>query len=280
MSVRFVDDVSLAKFDDVASLKSKSATRRSRTGKRGGGALGAMMPGGQRGGRTSSRRSSRSLSRTAGSEEQDEVEKGRGFVVTISGYSPYKNVGELMDPAGVEDERDGWGVITRLLHLDDIVDGNSPFKLYNKTSIEHFKLEIGEVDLDTEMPRGIGIEDVRFGRAKVQKGKQRRDSERVLVDPMTKEIISKVAKLDEYGAEVIDRSGNIVYEVQEQDLDWNYHNNHTHVFRNGGCFCWSKQNGERFAVPVNYTHYRSFLQPEEPKKPEETKKKKVRIRYL
>ena len=58
--------------------------------------------------------------------------------MTISGYSPYKNMGELMDPAGVEDKRDGWGVVTRLLHLDDIVDGNSPFKLYKKTDIKHF----------------------------------------------------------------------------------------------------------------------------------------------
>jgi hypothetical protein len=32
---------------------------------------------------------------------------------------------------------------------------------------------------------------------------------------MTKEIISRVAELDEYGGEEIDRSGNVVYKVND-----------------------------------------------------------------
>jgi len=138
-----------------------------------------------------------------------------GFVVTIVGYSPYKNIGELMDPAGVEDDQSRWGVVTRLLHLDGIFDGNSPFKLYEKTKVEHFKLEIGEVSLDAEMPAGIGLEDVRFEKVKAEKDERKVSGERILIDPMTKEIISKVAELDEYGREKIDRSGNVVYKVND-----------------------------------------------------------------
>ncbi len=144
-----------------------------------------------------------------------EMWEGAGFVVTIAGYSPYKNIGELMDPAGVEDDQSRWGVITRLMHLDDITDGNSPFKLYKKTEVEHFKLETGEVDWDAEMPAGIGLEDVRFEKARVEKARHRGSGERVLIDPMTKEIISKVVEFDEYGREKIDKSGNIVHKVND-----------------------------------------------------------------
>jgi hypothetical protein len=143
---------------------------------------------------------------------KDEGEKA-GFVVTIVGYSPYKNVGELLDPAGVEDDQSKWGVVTRLLHLDDIVDGNSPFELYERARIRHFKLEIKEVDLEAGVPPGIGLEHIKF-----EKGKdvdKRYGGEQVLIDPMTKEIISKEAERDEYGKEKTDRSGNIIYEVND-----------------------------------------------------------------
>ncbi|MHC4159778.1 MAG: hypothetical protein ACYSSO_11950, partial [Planctomycetota bacterium] len=95
----------------------------------------------------------------------------------------------------------------------DIVDGNSPFELYRKAEVRHFKLEINEVDLEAGVPPGIGIEHI-----KLEKGKNvdyRYDGEQVLIDPMTKEIISKAAELDEYGKEKVDRSGNVVYEVND-----------------------------------------------------------------
>jgi len=150
-------------------------------------------------------------SKKGDSAEGEEVEGGPGFVVTITGYSPYKDIGELMDPAGVEGDPNKWGVVTRLLHLDDIVDGKNPFELYRKTEIEHFKLETSEVDLEAEMPAGIGLEDT-----KSEKAAERKDSvERVLIDPMTKEIISKVAELDEGGRKKIDRSGKVVYKAND-----------------------------------------------------------------
>ena len=130
-------------------------------------------------------------------------------MVTITGYSPYGAIGELMDPAGVRNDSSRWGIVTRLLHLDDIVDGNSPFKLYKKAQIEHFKLETGEVSMEVpEMPTGIGL---------VEAGGQRisKPDEQVLVDPMTKEIISNIAELDEYEREKIDRLGNVIYKAND-----------------------------------------------------------------
>ncbi len=122
--------------------------------------------------------------------------------MTIAGYSPYKDIGELLYPPGVKDEPNKWGFVTRLLHLDDIVDGNSPFELFKITEAEHFKLDKGQVDLDADMPAGIGT--VEFKSAKP-----------ILVDPMTKEVINKVAVLDEYGTEKLDRTGKPVYQIND-----------------------------------------------------------------
>jgi len=152
-----------------------------------------------------------------------------GFLVTIVGYSPYKDIDELMDPAGVEDNPDEWGFITRLTHLDDMVDGNSPFKLYKKTEVKHFQLKSDPVEASEELSggditnvfRGIGVEDIRFEKAQVTRGRMIRDSGyenvgiRVLIDPMTKEIISKVAELDEEGKAKLDRSGKPIYTVND-----------------------------------------------------------------
>ena len=109
----------------------------------------------------------------------------RGFVVTITGYSPYKNISELLDPVGVKNDQNQWGLVTRLMHLDSMFDGNSPFELYKKTDKQHFDLQTGEVDLLGEMPPGIGV------RKKIE-GK-----DDVLIDPMTNEIISKITNADE-----------------------------------------------------------------------------------
>ena len=136
-------------------------------------------------------------------------------MVTIAGYSPYKDIRELMDPAGVENAPNRWGVVTRLLHLDGIFDGNSPFELYERTEVEHFRLETGDVDWGTNMPVGICIvEDIGFGKA--GKGGRGVGGKPFLIDPQTREVISKVAELDEHGTEKIDRMGNVVYEVNDQ----------------------------------------------------------------
>jgi type IV pilus assembly protein PilM len=135
-------------------------------------------------------------------------EKKSGFVVTIVGYSPYKNIGELLDPVGVDNQPSRWGLVTRLLHLDEMVaDGNSPFKLYERTDVNHFELRIEEVDLEAGVPPGVGVVDVRFP----AKGTEPMGTGiRILLDPMTKEVIGKMPVLDEYGQPKLDRGKPMV----------------------------------------------------------------------
>ncbi len=146
-----------------------------------------------------------------------------GFLVTIVGHSPYENIDELMDPAGVEDDRSKWGFITRLTRLDDIVDGNSPFKLYKKTDVKHFNPKSNPVeareergDTSRNIFTGIGVEDIRFEKTRTTREIETQEiGVRVLIDPMTKEIISKVAELDEDGKEKLDGRGKPSYTVND-----------------------------------------------------------------
>jgi type IV pilus assembly protein PilM len=201
MSVYFADDIAFAQFG-AADFTSGGGRRR--TGGEGVGvpAYYDMFPPGE-----AAPKYSRKVYAKKSKADEEEAEGGPGFVVTISGYSPYKNIGELIDPTGVEGDPNKWGVVTRLLHLDDIVEGGSSFELYKKADIEHFKLETGEVDPEAEMPVGIGLEDI--------EAEGEDSDERVLIDPMTKEIISKVAEVDESGRKRIDRSGKVVYKAND-----------------------------------------------------------------
>jgi len=215
MSVNFANDVAFAQFGAADFMKRGGKRRRSGAGTDqydmlDMGMLGMMGRAEPKYGRKAY---TKKTQKGDSAKEGEEVESGSGFVVTITGYSPYKNIGELMDPAGVEGDSSKWGVITRLLHLDDVVDGENPFELYRKAKIEHFKLETGEVDLEAEMPAGIGLEDVESEKAK--KAKRGDSDERSLIDPMTKETISKVAELDEDGRKKIDRSGKVVYRAND-----------------------------------------------------------------
>ena len=146
-------------------------------------------------------------------------EKKPGFVITVAGYSPYgKNKSELhklIDPSGVKGRPDKWGLVTRLLHLDDfIVDGNSPFEVYKRTDPNQFKLEIGEVNWEVQMPVGIGIRDVRY-KPTPPGSTQEESAEWVLIDPMTKETISKIAEWDENGRPKLDHRGMPVHTVND-----------------------------------------------------------------
>jgi type IV pilus assembly protein PilM len=146
-------------------------------------------------------------SKTSGSQSVtgQEQTSDRGFVISIYGYCPYSDVGSLIEPAGVKDDPNKWGVITRLMNIDKFYDGNCPFELFGKTTQkENFELQTGPVDLTAQMPGGIGV------RKPLDNGSE------VLVDPMTKEIISRVEKKDEAGKRVVDKKGNSLYEINDQ----------------------------------------------------------------
>ncbi len=198
MSVRYVDDVATAKFDATDLLKSESR-------KKGGSGYDEQEEYEREmralGGRAPKYMKQMLFKKGKGGAAAESAKPG--FVVAIAGYSPYKNLGELMDPLDAEDNPNKWGVVTQMRHLDGIGDGNSPFELYKEKGSDHFKLDIKPIDMEAEMPAQIGFVDVR-----------KESGEPVLVDPMTKEVISKVAKL-ERGKKKLDRLGNVIYEVND-----------------------------------------------------------------
>jgi len=213
MSAYFVEDVNVAQFGDLAS----------------------MMEGGGRGGdygrygrygrfsEESTREEYdpyegyteedlRAMGIIRDTMEEEEVKQECGFVVTIAGYSPYKNILRLMDPSGVEDEPDEWGFVTRLEHLADV---NSPFTLYKRGVLEHFKLVTDPVGWDVKTRQHPEVARIlqTLERESTSKDRKEAMSQRtfVLLDPMTKEVVSKVAERDEDGKVKTDRAGNIVY---------------------------------------------------------------------
>jgi len=136
-----------------------------------------------------------------------------GFAITIVGYSPYEDFERLMDPPRVSDTPERWGVVTRLQNLDQVFDGNNPFKLYSRSDTDHFRLEAGVVDADEAMPPGIGIASERETNG---------SAETVLIDPMTQEVISREPRLDDDGNKVLDRSGRVVYDERDRWFRLNF----------------------------------------------------------
>ena len=88
---------------------------------------------------------------------KEDKKPGGGFTVLIEGYSPYKNISELLDPPMVGNDLSRWGIVTRFENLAKLYP-DMPFVLFNKHQIEHFTLDNDWVDIqDADMPEGIGI---------------------------------------------------------------------------------------------------------------------------
>ncbi|MHC4260093.1 MAG: pilus assembly protein PilM [Planctomycetota bacterium] len=203
MAVHFVDDIEIAKLDTTSLVLSKKESDSSDLDDEREmaelEAMGGVAP-----------RYARKTYDTPGQAEAEQTKAG--FVVMIEGYSPYKDIYQLFDPPGVENDPAGWGVITRLMRLNDIVDGNSIFELYKKDDPTQFNMRADILDVDAEHPPGIGISDKI---ASVQNNSRSgQSSEDVLRDPMTKEIISKVAERQD-GDVVYDLMNNIIYKEND-----------------------------------------------------------------
>ena len=144
-------------------------------------------------------------------EKSDELATGPGFLVIIEGYSPYQNIGELMDPVNVGKNKSQWGLVTRLENLGQL-EKKEKFLLFGKGNTKNFKQEVGLVDLgDDNMPTGIGVlkdidrVPVEFLQINPRGGRvinrirpmgtaaaSQISTEQVLVDPMTNEEMSRV----------------------------------------------------------------------------------------
>ncbi len=266
MSVYFVEDVNTAQFGDVDSMMGGRG--------RGAGAYGeysrysdesmaeqyaAMFEG-------YTEEQLRAMGIIRGAAEEEVKEKS-GFVVTIAGYSPYEYILKLMDPAGVEDESDKWGFVTRLEHLGDVNspfgDVNSPFRLYKRGEVEHFKLDKGAVSWGTTTQQNTVVGRILQALERVGGSKGKRETRSretfVLCDPMTKEVVSKVAELDEDGKPKTDRAGNVVY----KDNDYWFVLNAKFIWKDAP----ERPRASRFMLPRSSTPSRRRTPPPVPPLP-------------
>jgi type IV pilus assembly protein PilM len=154
----------------------------------------------------------------------EETAKDAGFVVTIAGYSPYEHYDALLDPMGVEDDPSQWGFVTRVEHLGKFLHldpNNTPFELYSR-KVEHFTLDKGVVDLEQDLPAGIGEIEFIPDPTGTRAGSQAQTTfgsgpagMQVLVDPMTREPIGAETIRDSTGKPVLDATGRPM--VRERD---------------------------------------------------------------
>lgn len=234
VSLRYVDSVSSAVFTE-ASRRRTTTTRTSPTGMEGYGDMPGGMPGGDPympGGMPPREPTRRPSSPQPSQEGEEGAQDGPGFIVQIEGYSPYKEINNLLDPAGVENIIEKWGFVTRLQRIEQVIP-DAPFRLFNKNQIAHFQLTTGEVDLaDPEMPEGIGVlteveripvEETEDPRNPAARRTPTRSTarggtpdkvfvEEVLIDPMTNEEMSKTYSI--ITQEDVDRAPSLT----ERDL--------------------------------------------------------------
>jgi type IV pilus assembly protein PilM len=128
-----------------------------------------------------------------------------GFAVVIDGYSPYEDIRNLLDPAGVGTDRSKWGFMTRLKRLQEFLPGCG-FEAYEPLNAKNFRLAgVNPVVFSGQVLRGIGIvrmpDPTKPGSSLVPE----------LIDPMTKETISAVMKRDGTGFETVNDSAFTIY---------------------------------------------------------------------
>ncbi len=149
--------------------------------------------------------------------------KKSGFVITLEGYSPYKKIGDLLDPPNVKMDTKSWGLMTRLENLKQflgLVDVNSPYEILSKEKPQYI-LEFAPVDLDvdTGVPNGVGEwlfvpEAPKPGVTNTTPGaygysSYQQNGTFTLIDPMTREpIFAEVKNQD--GRPIYDSTGKPV----------------------------------------------------------------------
>ncbi len=222
ISVDYADSLEKAKFD--AKKKRKKTTPKTQDFSRmpfGGGRF-MPGPGGMLDGRGMPGFGDFNINtrRTKSKKDKDkdkDSNDGPGFLVVIEGYSPYKNLIELIDPVFDAGDQSKWGFVTRLANLEKLekIIGPSSFELFEKDNTEHFEREDGDVG-DDETPFGIGVEKTieriprkekdttgdnnrsprrTLAKSVMSLGQDRVTSEKVLIDPMTSEPLGMTLNL-------------------------------------------------------------------------------------
>ncbi|HSV26345.1 MAG TPA: pilus assembly protein PilM, partial [Sedimentisphaerales bacterium] len=123
------------------------------------------------------------------------VERQPGFVVVITGYSPYGALRNLFEPTGAGSDPSRWGFVTKLRRLQEVMP-QSRFATFQPQDARHFSWTMTPLVLAGPMgTTGVGMmrppDPTRPG------------STMELIDPMTKETISAVSRRDGMGIETI-----------------------------------------------------------------------------
>jgi type IV pilus assembly protein PilM len=222
MSIRFVEDVSTASFDEAArtggtivapvisvdpeieAMKAKMKADQEFFMQRFGGGGGQQQP---------VQETEPVIEPTTTTTQTPTVKSKAGFVVTIIGYTPYKEWEAVLAPLGVGNDINRWGFITKLKNINQF---NPVFELFDANSTQHFTYQVNEVaSSEKRVPAGIGVLEQRTIEVKKDNTQPTVTSllqygmtgnkivENILVDPMTREIIDKVKKYDENGQPVL-----------------------------------------------------------------------------
>jgi len=215
LSIYYSDDLATAQFGETAMMR-KDAMMQMAAGEAGGGYEDEMA--------SMLELYGEEYMRQMGFGDTAEEDKHPGFIVSVVGYSPYKDIGALLDPPNVKDDRSQWGFMTRMENLDEFIDANSPFQLYSREAT-HFRLRKGVVDLEQDVPMGVGVMEIipDEGSGKTSSPGARTgmaygfitSGTQILVDPMTRERINAKAVTDQFGKPRYDGMGKPILEVYD-----------------------------------------------------------------
>lgn len=215
LSIYYSDDLATAQFGETAMMR-KDAMMQMAAGEAGGGYEDEMA--------SMLELYGEEYMRQMGFGDTAEEDKHPGFIVSVVGYSPYKDIGALLDPPNVKDDPSQWGFMTRMENLDEFIDANSPFQLYSREAT-HFRLRKGVVDLEQDVPMGVGVMEIipDEGSGKTSSPGARTgmaygfitSGTQILVDPMTRERINAKAVTDQFGKPRYDGMGKPILEVYD-----------------------------------------------------------------
>jgi hypothetical protein len=109
-----------------------------------------------------------------------------------------------------------------MARLDEFLDVNSPFELYSNAA-DHFRIEKGAVNLDEDIPIGIGDSEYmaeesstrRTGGSRMPMMMGYNQGLEILVDPVTRERIDAEPEMDLYGNPKRDALGKPILTVRD-----------------------------------------------------------------
>ncbi len=121
-----------------------------------------------------------------------------GFVVVITGYSPYEDLRNLLEPTGAGTDPSKWGFVTKLKRLKEFMP-QSAFASFQPMDARSFSITTSPVLLSGQTTvAGVGMLKM--------PDPTKPGAMAELIDPMTREPISAAVKRDNTGIETVNDS--------------------------------------------------------------------------